>query len=204
MSQRFEDLGKVLSACINPFIEHLPEAYQRLARATCWLADITWLEYPDYRGKLAAEKMLGMSVVGISHAERVWMAAALHIRYTGVFPRGSVFRGLLTKKERKSAFFIGLALRMIMTASGGIPAIIENFTITSKKKNHLPFICRRQCRGWTHLCCAAVLTPSATTARPRSVLSWNKSVAGFHDIETMTIGGKGKPSCHQIDSKAAE
>ena len=142
MSQRFEDLGKVLSACINPFIEHLPEAYQRLARATCWLADITWLEYPDYRGKLAAEKMLGMSVVGISHAERVWMAAALHIRYTGVFPRGSVFRGLLTKKERKSAFFIGLALRMIMTASGGIPAIIENFTITSKKKKsftiHLP------------------------------------------------------------------
>ena len=147
MSQRFEDLGKVLSACINPFIEHLPEAYQRLARATCWLADITWLEYPDYRGKLAAEKMLGMSVVGISHAERVWMAAALHIRYTGVFPRGSVFRGLLTKKERKSAFHRSCPAH----GHDGFRRYSRDyrkFHDHQKRRNHLPFICQRQCRGW--------------------------------------------------------
>ncbi|MGC6485218.1 MAG: hypothetical protein ACON4P_06060 [Candidatus Puniceispirillales bacterium] len=134
MSQRFDGLGKVLVTSMNAFIGMLPESHQRLARGTCWLADISWLEYPDYRGSLAVEKMLGMSVTGISHPERVWMAAVLSIRYTGVFPKGGIFRGLLTQKERKQALFIGLALRMLMSASGGIPSIIASFDITAVKK----------------------------------------------------------------------
>lgn len=134
VSQRFDGLGKALEGSMEAFISMLPESDQRLGRASCWLSDISWLEYPDYRGSLAVEKMLGMSVVGISHAERVWMAAVLFIRYTGSFPKGGIFRGLLKRKERKQALFIGLALRMLMAASGGIPSIIEQFDISAKKK----------------------------------------------------------------------
>lgn len=137
MSQRFDGLGKSLINAMGAFIDVLPEQYQRLAKACCWLADISWLEYPDYRGSLATEKMLGMAVVGISHPERVWMAAVLSIRYTGEFPKGRIFRGLLTQKERKQALLIGLALRMLMAASGGIPDIITHFTMRSAAKKHI-------------------------------------------------------------------
>jgi len=134
MSSRFDNLGPSITTALEPLIEDLPPELDRLARAVCYLTDICWLEHPDYRGVLAIDKMLGLAVVGIDHAERVWMAAVLHIRYTGKFPKKSLFKGMLSRKERKSARFIGLALRMMMTVSGGIPQIIDQIRIAQDKK----------------------------------------------------------------------
>ncbi|XDZ64686.1 hypothetical protein AB8880_07035 [Alphaproteobacteria bacterium LSUCC0684] len=134
MSYRFENLGPVLASSLDPLLVDLPPTLGRLARASCYLADLCWLEHPDYRGILAIDKMLGLSVVGIEHSERVWMAAVLYIRYTGKFPKRSLFKGMLSRKERKSARFIGLTLRMMMTISGGIPAIIRKIGIVSRQK----------------------------------------------------------------------
>ena len=134
MWQRHEGLGKALSEAMEGFISFLPKKYQRLGRAVSFLADITWLDFPDYRAPLAVDKMLGLSVVGITHSERIWMAAVLYVRYRGAFPEKGIFRGRLSRKERKSACFIGLALRMLMTLSGGIPALITPISITAEKK----------------------------------------------------------------------
>ena len=135
MACRFENLGPALTSTLAPLLDDLPPELSRLAQACCYLADLCWLEHPDYRGVLAIDRMLGLSVVGIDHAERVWMAAVLYIRYTGKFPKRSLFKGMLSRKERKSARFIGLTLRMMMTVSGGIPAIISKISISSTKKN---------------------------------------------------------------------
>jgi len=135
MASRFDHLGPALIASLEPLLEDLPPELDRLVRASCYLADLCWLEHPDYRGILALDKMLGLSVVGISHNERVWMAAVLFIRYTGKFPKRRLFKGMLTRKERKLARFIGLTLRMMMTVSGGIPEIIQDIRMMFKKKS---------------------------------------------------------------------
>lgn len=41
---------------------------------------------------------------------------------------------MLNRKDRKSARFFGLILRMLMTISGGIPSLIEALEITGEKK----------------------------------------------------------------------
>lgn len=135
MYSRFDHLGPTLISSLEPVLSDLPPKLDRLARASCYLADLCWLEHPDYRGILAIDKMLGLSVVGIDHEERVWMAAVLFIRYTGKFPKKVLFKGMLSRKERKSARFIGLTLRMMMTVSGGIPEIIEKIRMVSKRKS---------------------------------------------------------------------
>ena len=135
MTERFAGLGLALSEQIKQLIKNLPSHHQRLAQACCYLADISWLDHPDYRANLAIEKMLGLSVVGIDHTDRAWMAAALSVRYLGSFPSRKLLRGMLSRKDRKSARFVGLTLRMLMSISGGIPNLITALKITSEKKS---------------------------------------------------------------------
>ncbi len=42
---------------------------------------------------------------------------------------------MLKRKERETARFVGLVMRMLMTATGGIPALLEQVTITPQKKS---------------------------------------------------------------------
>ena len=106
-----------------------------MTEAVSYLADLSWLDHPDYRASLAIEKMLGLSVVGINHKDRAWMAAVLSVRYSGSFPSRSLFRGMLKRKERETARFVGLVMRMLMTATGGMPALLDQITITPQKKS---------------------------------------------------------------------
>src|SRR6185436_6289239 len=55
----------------------------RLHRAACWLSDIAWAEHPDYRAAHAFARSLTLPVAQIGHAERVFLASALHARYGG-------------------------------------------------------------------------------------------------------------------------
>ena len=135
MTERFAGLGIALSKQIDPFIKTLSPKLQRLAKACCYLADISWLDHPDYRAGLAIEKMLGLSVVGVTHADRALMAAVLSVRYRGSFPTRKVLRGLMTEKDRKSARYIGSILRMLMSVSGGIPSLIDQLEITAEKRS---------------------------------------------------------------------
>ena len=137
MTARHAGLGLALTKCLLPFVENLDERLIRLSLSCCYLADISWLDHPDYRASLAVEKMLGLSVVGIDHSDRAWMAAVLSTRYSGTFPSRSLFRGLLSKKERRAARLVGLTLRMLMTVTGGIPALLNTIIVSSEKKRLL-------------------------------------------------------------------
>ena len=135
MTERHQGLGPALAAKTLPFLDTYKIKDHRLTEAVCYLADLSWLDHPDYRASLAIEKMLGLSVVGINHKERAWMAAVLSVRYSGTFPSRSLFRGMLKRKERETARFVGLVMRMLMTATGGIPQLLEQVTVTPEKKS---------------------------------------------------------------------
>ena len=135
MTERHQGLGVALSEKTLPFLEAYKIKNHRLTEAVCYLADLSWLDHPDYRASLAVEKMLGLSVVGINHKERAWMAAVLSVRYSGSFPSRSLFRGMLKRKERETARFVGLVIRMLMTATGGIPALLDQVKVTPQKKS---------------------------------------------------------------------
>lgn len=129
---RFAGLGQQLETLLPPFLTHLDEATQRLAYAVAYLVDVAWLEHPDHRPRLALEKMLGLAVVGITHAERVWMAAVLYTRYMGRMPKKKSFLSLLPKHGRKSARYVGLLLRMFMTISGGVAPVFEGMSVATE------------------------------------------------------------------------
>ena len=134
MWQRHDGLGEALERVVAEFAAVLPAPTQRLARATALLADMAWLDFPDYRGPLALEKMLGLSVVGITHSERVWMAAALYARYRGRLPGRGILKPKLAREEGRSACYIGLVLRMLMNLTGGLPELLNGLRVESGQK----------------------------------------------------------------------
>ena len=135
MWQRYDGMGDALMDVMEPFISFLPKPMHRLARSCALLADLSWLDFPDYRGSLSAEKILGLSVVGITHPERIWMAAVLYIRYHGRFPDRGLFRGKLTRKERQMASYTGLVLRMLMNLTGGLPRLLGGISADREKRS---------------------------------------------------------------------
>ena len=134
MWQRHDGQGEALERAMEGFAAVLPEPMRRLARASALLADLAWLDFPDHRGALAVEKMLGLSVVGITHSERIWMAAALHVRYHGRLPRHKAIKSGLKRDERDSACYAGLVLRMLMNLTGGLPELIDGLRVEHDKK----------------------------------------------------------------------
>jgi exopolyphosphatase/guanosine-5'-triphosphate,3'-diphosphate pyrophosphatase len=129
MTMRFSDQGKHIAKIMEIFMEYLPPSYHRLVRACCYLCDLAWLEHPDHRSRLVLEKMLGLSVVGINHMERVWMAAVLYTRYEGNMPKNKDFLAFIPHVDRKFARSTGLLLRLLMTFSGGIPDLLKQIRI---------------------------------------------------------------------------
>ena len=127
---RFEGLGGILERLILPFLDHWPEEMKRLALASAYLADIAWLEHPGHRARLALEKMLGVAVAGIDHKERVWMAIALFISYSGLMPKRKQILEMLSAEEKIQARFIGILLRFFMTISGGITMLLDEIETT--------------------------------------------------------------------------
>ena len=134
MWQRHDGLGESLERAMEGFAAVLPEPTRRLARASALLADLAWLDFPDYRGALAVEKMLGLSVVGITHSERIWMATALYVRYHGRLPRRKDLKRRLKSRDWRSACYAGLVLRMLMNLAGGLPELIDELRVEHDRK----------------------------------------------------------------------
>jgi exopolyphosphatase/guanosine-5'-triphosphate,3'-diphosphate pyrophosphatase len=119
------------------FLDHYDANIKRLASACCYLCDLAWIEHPDHRSRLAVEKMLGLSVVGLTHIERVWMAVALYARYEGVLPVHKNVMSILPGADRKTAKTVGLLLRMLMTVSGGITSALDQINIRKSGKGFI-------------------------------------------------------------------
>lgn len=117
---RFRPDGDSLVEWLSPL---LPEAgpVRRLARAACWLGDISGLDHPDYRGEHAYFRVLRMPAVAIDHAERSLLALALLSRYEGDIDADftTETKKLLNEEDLAVAQIIGLALRLAFAVGAG-------------------------------------------------------------------------------------
>ena len=119
--------GDRLQQWVEPVFPALDEPSRRLHRAVCWLSDIAWAEHPDYRAEHAFVRSLRMPVGALWHAERAFIAAALHARYGGAAdaPIKVAVRGLLEDDAAAEARRLGLALRLAYTLCGGALELLE-------------------------------------------------------------------------------
>ncbi|MBV6632246.1 MAG: Ppx/GppA family phosphatase [Alphaproteobacteria bacterium] len=122
--------------------------HERLRRACCLLSDFCWAEHPDYRAEHAFLRVLRSTMVGITHAERVFLATVLHRRYGGKFGAHAVASHVLDDKEMHLAEVLGNALRLAQTLAGGAEALLEHTKLEVGSKEltlhvdpgHLPLI----------------------------------------------------------------
>lgn len=118
---RFRLNGDRLQEWTAPLFPNQSEGTGRVHRAACWLSDIAWSEHPDYRAEQAFTRSLRMPFAGITHADRVFVAAVLHTRYGGGSddPVKDPTRQLLDERAAAEVRTLGLALRLAYTLCGG-------------------------------------------------------------------------------------
>ncbi len=124
---RFAITGPELFDWIAPLFPFGRDAESRLRMAACMLSDIGWSEHPDYRAEHAFLRVLRLPFAGLTHAERVFLAIAIFIRYNGDTDNQLVksVRSLMTDYDVGHASVTGLALRLAHTVSGSAPGLLS-------------------------------------------------------------------------------
>lgn len=91
-----------------------PPAAASLVTSAAWLSDMSGSDHPDYRGHHAAARALHLPAAGISHPDRVFLAAAVYARYHGFGMENALGAAteLLDERERRLATALGMAFRL--------------------------------------------------------------------------------------------
>lgn len=126
-----DGLGRPLAAWLAPLVEgqapHFPIERERLLlRAACALSDIGARLHPDHRADVAFEQVLRAPIAGQTHAERAFLATAVHARYGGGLngPEPGLVRRLLGETGLNRARIVGLGMRLGADLSGRSPALL--------------------------------------------------------------------------------
>lgn len=100
----------------------------RLRVAICALSDIAWRYAPDLRAEESFRLLLQFPFIGVTHAERAFISAAIHARYAGRpdAPWLSPPISLLRPAERRRAQILGRAILLAYRFSGGVPSVLES------------------------------------------------------------------------------
>jgi len=103
-------------------------AEKRLRVAVCALSDVAWRDAPDLRAEESFRRLIEFPFIGVTHAERVFIAAAIHARYVGRpdAPWLTPAIKLLKSAERRRAQILGRAILLAYRFSGGVPAVLES------------------------------------------------------------------------------
>jgi exopolyphosphatase / guanosine-5'-triphosphate,3'-diphosphate pyrophosphatase len=127
---RFGEDAEALVDWTSSLFPKEPPARLRLRRAAALLGDIAWYHHPDYRADLAMRHVLYMPVGGLDHPERVFLGAAMAVRYGGAATIESLAPLRLLDEERcEAARVIGLALRLAYTLTGGVPGLLQGSSL---------------------------------------------------------------------------
>jgi exopolyphosphatase/guanosine-5'-triphosphate,3'-diphosphate pyrophosphatase len=126
-NRRFGMDGRELAEWVAPAIGDADAATRRLVLAAALLSDTAWKAHPDYRAEEAFLSALRLPVGGLDHADRVFIATALHARYGGAADDRvrEPTRRLLDDEASARARVAGLAMRVAFTLTGGAPEILH-------------------------------------------------------------------------------
>ena len=128
-----------IMAWLEPVLAGRGDDDRRLALAATLLSDIGWDEHPDYRAEHAYLRALRLPFAGLSHADRVFIALAIFVRYNGepANPLVTPVKRLLDDDRRARARSIGLALRLAHTLTGSAPGLLGRTRLAVKGKKLL-------------------------------------------------------------------
>ena len=100
---------------------------RRLRVAATALSDIAWRDARDVQAELVFERVLRFPFIGITHAERVFLAATLHARYGRRAEHEAL--ALLDEDEADRAHVLGTAMLLGHRFSGSVPEILDHASI---------------------------------------------------------------------------
>ncbi len=140
---RFSLTGQEIADWLAPMFPDMSDADKRRTLAACLLSDIGWSEHPDYRAEHAFYRCLRLPYAGLSHADRVFIATTVYVRYNGDYgaPLVNSVRGLLEEEQLQKVDGIGRAIRLAHTLSGSAPGVLGHTKLERKAKTlllHLP------------------------------------------------------------------
>ncbi len=126
-TNRFAPHPETVYAWLTPLFPTLQERDGRLIKALCMLSDVAWSEHPSYRGEHGFLRVLRLPVAGLDHADRVFLALGLLVRYVGHtdLPAAKSVEALLDPARRALAIQVGHALRLGLTLSGGATTLLR-------------------------------------------------------------------------------
>ncbi len=124
---RFPDIGPALAAWTGSLFPDETPAFRRLREAAALLADGAWMTHPDYRAEQAMLETARGPFIAINHNERARLALMVHARHTGraVGPAVAEIRRLVDDSDARDARRTGQALRLGLTFTGGLAALLE-------------------------------------------------------------------------------
>jgi len=136
-NQRFNGMQTRLKKIFKPIFKKIANKdFERVFKISTNLSGIAWDEQPELRGNIASDKILSLPIRDLSHVERVWMANVLYYRYIGTKDKKQINQdviNLLSPKQRRSSFAIGLGLRFLYVFSAGLPKNLDNIKFKIKK-----------------------------------------------------------------------
>ncbi|MFO1067140.1 MAG: Ppx/GppA family phosphatase [Geminicoccaceae bacterium] len=124
---RSPDIGPALLRWIAPLPGGDDPRLARLRAAACHVSDMAWLETPGSRARDAFFNLAHYPFLGVSHAERAYVAHAVFSRYDGD-PEDRAVRqvsALLTPADRRDAEQLGRLLQLAYRVSGGVPTLLD-------------------------------------------------------------------------------
>jgi len=132
---RFPGHGVELANWIAPIFPLETPEQMRLRQAVCLLCDIAWSVHPGYRAEYALMESALMQAP-IDHFGRSFIGLATMTRYSRRrIPRfARELQSLMDPEIMAQARALGLAARVGETLSGGVPGILEKFSLAVDKK----------------------------------------------------------------------
>ncbi len=101
--------------------------------AACRLADLGARLHPDHRAQLVFDQVLRAPIAGMSHAERAFLAVAVHNRHTVQPPPDPSVGRLLTAERLQRARVLGYAMRLGCDLSGRSPPLLSAASLSLEK-----------------------------------------------------------------------
>jgi len=100
----------------------------RLRVALCALSDLCWRDHPDVRAEEGFRRVLHFPFIGLEHAERAFLAVAIHSRYAGRLDAPYLLNALmlLPGADRRRAEVLGRAILLAYRLSGGTPSVLAS------------------------------------------------------------------------------
>lgn len=107
------------------------EDEQRLRHAACLLSDIGWRAHPDYRGEQSLNIISNAAFVGLEHAGRAYLAAAVFYRHQGLGEGNlsPIIRKLFTDRLRERAKILGAVMRVASLLSASMAGMLPEMKI---------------------------------------------------------------------------